>query len=98
MNNAMDFLNTFEEFLSHYSFKDREEVYTNGSELIQTFRVMQGYEHFSKQIREDAYQQGRVNERRKIIEIIDSADDNVQAMYLLGQYIISEDLKEEVER
>ncbi len=94
----MHFQNTFEEFVNDYSFKDKEEVYTNGSELIQTFRVIQGYEHFRKQIREDAYRQGRVDERRKIIEIIDSADDNVQAMYLLGQYIISEDLKAEVKK
>lgn len=54
MNEEMQFPNTFEEFISDYSFKDREEVYTNGCELIPTFRVMQGYEHFSKQIRADA--------------------------------------------
>lgn len=57
MNECMDFPNTFKEFIDEYSFKDREEVYTNGSELIQTFRVMQGYEHFiaehDKQIRDE---------------------------------------------
>ena len=46
MAECMDFPNTFKEFIDEYSFKDREEIYTNGSELIQTFRVMQGYEHF----------------------------------------------------
>lgn len=53
MNEEMEFPNTFEEFVNEYSFKDSDEIYTNGSELIQTFRVMQGYEHFVKQIRAD---------------------------------------------
>ena len=57
MNDVMEFPNTFEEFLNEYSFKDSDEVYTNGSELIQTFRVMQGYEHFVKQIRADAIEE-----------------------------------------
>lgn len=54
MNEQMKFPNTFEEFVNDYSFRDSDEVYTNGCELIPVFRVMQGYEHFSKQIREDA--------------------------------------------
>lgn len=57
MNEEMKFPNAFEEFLNEYSFKDSDEVYTNGNELIQTFRVMQGYEHFAKQIREDAIEE-----------------------------------------
>lgn len=60
MSDKMQFPNTFEEFLNEHSFRDSDEVYTNGSELIQVFRVMQGYEHFSKQIREE--------ERAKTIE------------------------------
>lgn len=40
------------------------------------------------------YEQGRADERKKIMEIVDGADDIAQAMYLLGQYIISEELKE----
>lgn len=46
MSECMKFPNTFKEFIDEYSFKDRKEIYTNGSELIQTSRVMQGYEHF----------------------------------------------------
>lgn len=53
MSEQMDFPNTFEEFVNEYSFKDSDEIYTNGSELIQTFRVMQGYEHFVKQTMAD---------------------------------------------
>ena len=43
---------------------------------------------------DNIFQDGRIYERKKIMEIVDSADDNAQAMYLLGQYIISEQLKE----
>lgn len=43
------------------------------------------------------YKQGRAEERKKIMEIIDNADDMANAMYLLGQYIISEQLKENKE-
>ena len=30
------------------------------------------------------------------MEIVDNADDTTQAMYLLGQYIISEEIKEQI--
>lgn len=43
----MDFPNTFEEFAKDYGFKDKDEVYTNGSELIPVFRVRQWLEHIS---------------------------------------------------
>lgn len=38
-NNLMDFVNS-------YSFKDRKEVYTNGAELVPTFRVQQAYDYY----------------------------------------------------
>ena len=44
---VMDFPNTFDEFADYYGFKDKEEVYTNGSELIQVYRVKQWLEHIS---------------------------------------------------
>ena len=43
----MDFPNTFDEFAKDYGFKDKDEVYTNGSELIQVFRVKQWLEHIN---------------------------------------------------
>lgn len=43
----MDFPNTFDEFVKDYGFKDKDEVYTNGSELIPVFRVKQWLEHIS---------------------------------------------------
>lgn len=48
MSDCMDFPEKFEDFIKIHSFKDKEEIYTNGSELIPTFRVMQAYEHYFK--------------------------------------------------
>lgn len=48
LNEQMEFPDTFEEFVKYYGFKDKEEVYTNGSELIQVFRVKQWLEHIQK--------------------------------------------------
>ena len=43
----MDFPSTFDEFAEDYGFKDKDEIYTNGSELIPVFRVKQWIEHIS---------------------------------------------------
>lgn len=42
----MKFPPTWENFIDLYGFIDRENIYTNGSELIQTFRVKQMIEHY----------------------------------------------------
>lgn len=46
MNNMMTFPKTIDEFIDLYQFVDRKEVYTNGSELIQVFRVQQALDHY----------------------------------------------------
>lgn len=43
----MGFPSTFDEFAKDYGFRDKEEIYTNGSELIPVFRVKQWIEHIS---------------------------------------------------
>lgn len=43
---------------------------------------------------EDHDKQIRADERKKIMEIIDSADDYSQAMYMVVRYLIKEELKE----
>ena len=43
---CMQFPETFEEFVNQYSFKDKKEIYTNGAELIPSFRVEQGIEYY----------------------------------------------------
>ena len=37
----MQFPDTWEEFEQAYGFEDKKEIYTNGSRLIQSFRVKQ---------------------------------------------------------
>lgn len=46
MADCMMFPNSWGEFLEDYSFKDKEEVYTNGSVLVPVFRVEQMVEHY----------------------------------------------------
>ena len=48
MTNSIEFPNSIYEFLLDNSFKDTDEVYTNGSLLIPTFRVKQAIEHYYK--------------------------------------------------
>lgn len=45
MADSMSFPNTFDEFAEQFKIIDKEEVYTNGSELIPIFRVKQWLEH-----------------------------------------------------
>ena len=54
MADRMEFPNTMKEFIDGFSFKDSEEVYTNGAELIPVFRVEQGFERYAKEIRTKA--------------------------------------------
>lgn len=45
MAETMMFPATFDEFAEQYGFKDKQEVYTNGSDLIPIFRVRQWLDH-----------------------------------------------------
>lgn len=45
MSDLMTFPETWEEFEKSYGFADSEEVYTNGSRLIPSFRVKQWLDH-----------------------------------------------------
>lgn len=54
MGDCMVFPKDWEKFLEDYSFRDREEVYTNGARLIPTFRVEQMMEHYLEKATEDA--------------------------------------------
>ncbi len=54
MSICMEFPKTIKEFLYNYSFKDEEEIYTNGSELIQIFRVIQALEHYAPELLKEA--------------------------------------------
>lgn len=53
MADKMEFPKTMKEFIDSYSFKDKEEVYTNGAELVPVFRVEQAMEHYFERKCED---------------------------------------------
>lgn len=46
MSDIMGFPSSWEEFAEQYSFNDSDEVYTNGSRLMQLLRVKQMVEHY----------------------------------------------------
>lgn len=52
---CMSFPATPAEFIESYSFKDKEQVYTNGVELIPVFRVEQMLEHYFQTVHADWY-------------------------------------------
>ena len=54
MADRMEFPKTMKEFIEGYSFKDSDEVYTNGSELVPVFRVEQALEHYEQESRNKA--------------------------------------------
>ena len=54
MGDRMEFPKDWKKFLEDYSFKDKEEIYTNGARLIPTFRVEQMMEHYLRKATEDA--------------------------------------------
>lgn len=53
MLESMNFPDTWEEYEEIYGFTDTEEIYTNGSRLIPSFRVKQWLEHIADAVRGD---------------------------------------------
>lgn len=49
MADMMEYPKTPNEFIKSYSFKDSDEIYTNGDELVPVFRVEQMLEHYYEQ-------------------------------------------------
>lgn len=49
MSDCMSFPDNIMDFIDDYSFEDSDQVYTNGSELIQSFRVKQAVEHYFRE-------------------------------------------------
>lgn len=87
----MEFPPNFELFISSYKFKDSEEIYTNGSDLIQVFRVKQGWDHFThsmkdKQSREImARNRCIVNAYAIILDLLPDFDDPKMTSELVGK-------------
>ena len=83
MNEQMEFPETFEKFAEQYGFNDDKKVYTNGSDLIQIFRVKQWLEHDNKlrTIETDtAYECGKYANKRKGVDmnIIENLETEVE--------------------
>ena len=55
MTNKMLFPETWKEFEEEYGFTDTDEVYTNGTRLIPSFRVEQWLEHLKEKAMSDKY-------------------------------------------
>lgn len=58
MADVMTFPNTWEEFEEMYSITDTEQIYTNGSRLIPTFRVRQWLDHMDALMNMDGVYDG----------------------------------------
>ena len=50
MGDCMKFPERPEDFIVQYKFKDRQEIYTNGSDLIPVFRVEQMLGHYMREL------------------------------------------------
>ena len=48
MSDIQIFPETVDEFMEHYKVVDKEQVYTNGIELIPIFRMKQWFEHLEQ--------------------------------------------------
>lgn len=46
MGDIMSFPKNYEDFIKEYAFIDSKEYYTNGAELISTYRVQQMIKHY----------------------------------------------------
>lgn len=52
---CMNFPPSWEDFINNYCFEDKEEIYTNGSQLIPVFRVIQMIEHYFQKEEKNGY-------------------------------------------
>lgn len=78
----MSFPENWDDFLEIYQFKDRDEVYTNGSMLIQAFRVKQMVEHyFESEIRKQRTVESILREFAKMWEYAPSCRDELVYKY-----------------
>lgn len=70
MGETMTFPETVEEFMEQYKIVDREQVYTNGAELVPIFRMKQWFEHEKAQL----YCEGTTSDtisRQWLLECVD---------------------------
>lgn len=82
MSEQMEFPETFERFAEEYGFKDKKEVYTNCSDLIQVYRVKQWIEHDKNKtlnkIRAEI-EDKRINKESEVKEVVVSNERTMSA-------------------
>ena len=76
MADKMEFPKTMKEFIDNYSFKDSDEVYTNGSMLIQTYRVEQAIEHYEQEVRAKAVDEFAERMKDLIAKNVEDAENS----------------------
>ena len=50
MSDTMTFPANIKDFIKEYSFLDEDQIYTNGSELIQVYRIYQALKHYAPEL------------------------------------------------
>ena len=83
MSDMMTFPDTWEEYEKSYGFTDNEEVYTNGSRLIPSFRVKQWLDHLpsthsklEKNSKELENKNGELISRQAAVDALKICDNN----------------------
>ena len=91
MSDCQEFPNTWEEFEQWYGFEDKKEIYTNGSRLIQSFRVKQWLDHIAESKRKKGKWQRRkgddcweCSECHAVLENSDIGNHNFYYCYHCG--------------
>ena len=84
MSECMMFPENWEEFIKDYSFKDSEEVYTNGTVLVPVFRVEQMVEHYFNNVWIPVSE--RLPEREKVVLVCGSRGGIYTAFYKGSRY------------
>lgn len=87
MADVMTFPKTMKEFVDNYSFKDSDEVYTNGSMLIQTFRIEQAIEHYGQEICKKLAEYEQAEEDGLLIKLPFSVGDTVYCVDKLRKFV-----------
>jgi len=108
MSDLMTFPETWEEFERSYGFTDKDEVYTNGSRLIQSFRVKQWIDHMKTQTAEptlDGYPLEHLDMIARVMakenctpEVVAQMLQNASEIALMVRDEMMERIKESVER
>ena len=78
--NKMCFPETWEEFRKQYRIVDTEKVYTNGTEMIPTFRVKQWLDHM------ESVKRSQQSEQNKMAQVAQMFGKNLGERFTITRY------------